>query len=226
MALPNLSGTATGATIGTTLLPVWGTVIGAGLGAIFDTLSWLGGQNSQDNADLLQAKSDALGYRTAVLETQTSIDQTKSDISAYESFLSAFPNYADLQKNAFEAESRSEFKGLLENFGASNVVAGITGRSGGSAGLVSKQMENELDDFAGSDKVLGGEGGRYAMARTELLGNLATEESQARNQLSVLTSSLSTLDETLGLYNDAATSADARVKDETKAASTWWNPFD
>jgi len=226
MAQLNLSGTGTGASIGTAIMPGIGTAIGAGLGAIFDIGSWLSGQSAQDNADILQAKSDALNYKTAALETGVAIEQAKSDISAYETFLSAFPNYADLQKNTFEASSRSEFKGLLENFGSTNVAAGVTGRSGGSAGLVSKEYEKELDDYAGIDKTLGGEGGRYQMAKTELLGNLTAEEKQATNQLGILKTSLGTLDETLGLYNEAAASAEARVKSETKAAKTWWNPFD
>lgn len=207
-------------------MPGIGTAIGAGIGAIFDIGNWLSGQSAQDNADILQAKSDALNYKTSALSTQVSIDQTKSDISAYEDFLSAFPNYKDLQKNTFEAQSRNEFKGLLENFGSTNVAAGVTGRSGGSAGLVSSEYEKELNDFAGIDKMLGGEGGRYQMAKTELLGNLDTQEKQSKNQLEVLKTSLGTLDETLGLYNNAAASAEARVKSETKAAQTWWNPFD
>jgi len=227
MAQLNLSGTATGASIGTVILPGIGTAIGAGLGAIIDTGNWLFGQSAQDNADILQAKSDALSYHTAALETGMSIQRTNSDISSYEIFLSAFSNYADLQKNTFEAQGRGEFKGLLENFGMGNARAGATGRVGGSAGLLSAEARFELVDYAGEDmNIKTDDGGRYQMAKTELLGNLTAEEKQATDQLGILKTTLGTLEETLGLYNNAAASAEARVQSETHAAETWWNPFD
>jgi hypothetical protein len=210
------SNTVSFASAGSTFGP-WGTAAGAVIGFGLD----LWGSKGQAEADLLQAKSDALNYRTAALQTGVQIDQAKSDISAYETFLSAFPNYADLEKNKFEASSRQEFRSLMENYGMGNVAAGRSGRVGGSFGLVVGEAKKELVDFSGEDLALGGDdGGRYQMARTELFGNLTSQENQAKGQLDILRSSLSVLDETLGLYNQAEQDAQARVNQEQKAAST------
>lgn len=227
MAGPSFSTTASGAAIGTAIAPGVGTAIGAGLGFIVDMGNWLGGSSAEASAAALQAKSDAVNYKTQALQTETQIDQTKSDISQYESFLARLPNYQALQKNTFEAQSRQEFKGLLNNFAMTNVAAGASGRVGGSLGLVSEEARFELADYAGGDLALGGDdGGRYEMAKTELWGELDAQESQARDQLGILKTSLPRLDEALGLYNQAASDATARAKKEERAAETWLNPFD
>ncbi|MBU1081615.1 MAG: hypothetical protein KKB59_14120 [Spirochaetes bacterium] len=212
MAGLSFGGTGVGASIGTAILPGIGTAIGAGLGLLFDFVNWGSAQANEDAADALSAKSDALSYHTAALETSVAIEQANSNISAYESFLSAFPNYAELTKNSYEAQSRNEFRGLLNNYAMGNVAAGASGRVGGSAGLLTAEAQSELVDYAGADMELGGgDGGRYEMARTELYGNLTAEEEQARSQLEVLRSSLSMLDETLELYTTAEADAQERV---------------
>lgn len=158
------------------------------------------GRTDLENS-ILSIQSNKLGLQgqVAQLETQklelgVQKTQTASDISAYDSFLSAFPNYADLQKNTFEAQSRQEFRGLLNNYAINNVQAGATGRVGGSAGLVAQEAQNELIDFSGSDMELGGgDGGRYQMGRSELYGNLTAQQTQAETQRGILATSLTTL---------------------------------
>lgn len=226
MAALGFGGTAAGAAIGTAIGPI-GTLIGAGLGFVLDIGSWLGASETEKKAEGLQAESDILSLQTSSLQTKARIDETNANISAYESFLSLFPNYADLQKNTFEAQSRQEFKGLLSNFSMTHAAAGERGHVGGSAGLFADEARFELADFAGNDLALGGgDGGRYEMARTELQGTLDSQLAQAQNQLSVLQSSLSMNEETLTALTAAQTSAEARLAKETAAAATWWNPFD
>jgi len=231
---------ATGATLGS-FAPGAGTLIGAGVGALIGLGLDLWGSSTQAETDLLQANSDVLSYETQSLALDTQINaannditQAKSDISAYEQFLAAFPNAANLQKNSFEAQSRNEYKGLLSNYAMGNAYAGASGRVGGSAGLVTAEDQAELVDYSGADMALGGgDGGRYQMSRDELYNNLTMQEEQARTQLGVYQTSLSTLQdnvsiltETQDLYDTAATSAATRVTQETKAVETWWNPFD
>lgn len=220
MALENTIGWASaGAAIG----GPWGAGIGGAIGLGMDIL---GGGNSA-KARQLDAESQALGYQTAALQTGVQIQQTTSDISAYENFLTAFPNYAELTKRNFEAESRNQFNTLLQNYAGQSVIAGETGRVGGSAGLVAAEAQSELRDYAGTDEALGGEAmGRYGMGKSELDFNLTTQQNQATSQLGILKTSLGTLEETLGLYQNAQSSAESRAKQAEKAGKTWWNPFD
>lgn len=216
MATFNAGTTAAGAAVGTAIAPGIGTLIGAGLGFVVDFGSWLSASSNEKEAEKLQAESDVLGYKTTILQTQAQIDETSANISAYESFLSYFPNYADLQKNTFEAQSRQEFKGLMNNFAMTSVAAGERGHIGGSAALFAQDAKFELADYAGADLALGGgEGGRYEMGQTELHGTLENQQLQAENQLGVLRSSLGYLDEALGLYNTALASAEADLEPPT-----------
>lgn len=216
MAALELGGTASGAAVGTAIAPGIGTLIGAGVGFIVDFWSWLSASANKKKAERLQAESDILSYQTSILQTKAQIDETKANISAYESFLSYFPNYADLQKNTFEAQSRQEYKGLLSNFTGINAKAGSSGRVGGSVGLLAGEAKSELADFAGADLAIGGgDGGRYEMAQTELVGSLDSQQLQAENQLGVLRSSFGYLNDTVDLYNTALQSAQDRLESLT-----------
>lgn len=189
--------------------------------------STFGGAGNSASSRILQGKSDKLNAEIAVLETGVKIEQTKADISAYDSFLSAFPNYAELQRNTFEAQSKGEFRGLLNNFAMGNVGAGASGRAGGSFGMMVQEAQNDLIDFAGADMQLGGgDGGRYQMAGSELNNNLTMQEQQARTQRDILGTSLGTLGEVKGLYEKAVGNANESIKDARHAKKTWWNPFD
>jgi len=211
------AGVAIGAGVGGPL----GAVVGGALGFGIDLLDYVSGSANDQQAEalddagrLIQAKSDVSNLTVNVGIAKTNILSTEKTISAYESFLDAFPNYADLQKNTFEAQSRSEFKGLLNNYAMGNARAGSTGRAGGSAGLISAEDRAELADYAGDDLVLGGgDGGRYQMARDETYNNLTMQEQQARDQLGIYQSTLGNINETLGLYEAALTDAQNRVTD-------------
>lgn len=227
MASPSFAGTSTGAAIGTAIIgPGGGTLAGAAIGFAFDLGNWVFASGNEHEAKAIQAGAEALDYRTRKLQTGLQVKQAKSDVSAYESFLAAFPGYAELQKDTFEAQSRSEFRGLLENFGSGNAIGGATGRAGGSFGLAVADAGRELADFAGSDLALGGvAGGRYQLGKDDLADNLAGQERQARGQLDILKSSIGVLEETLGIYDKAEASAEKTARKE-KSAATWWNPFD
>ena len=89
------------------------------------------------------------------------------------------------------------------------------------------QAEDTLKVYAGNDKVLGGaEGGMYQMAKNELWGNLDTTQKQYQSQLDIFKTSLGTLQQTKGLYDEAAQKATDLAAASAKAAKTWWNPFD
>lgn len=220
-----MSYAATGAALGSAL-PGIGTAIGAGVGAIAGLVTDLWGGKNDARARILQAESDILSYKTNILATGAEIEQTRSNISAYEDFLAAFPNYEQLQKTQFEMQSRNEFRQLRENYAGQNVIAGTTGRVGGSAGMVAEEARLDLAAYAGGDLELGDDGGMYGMAKRELYGNLKTTQKQYKNQLSVYQTSLGTLQETQGLYQQALGSAEGRLKGAQKAKRTWWNPFD
>lgn len=208
MATLGVGTTIAAAGLGTAIAPGIGTLIGAGLGFVVDFGSWLSASANEKEADTIQAESDILGYQTSILQTKAQIDETKANISAYESFLSYFPNYKDLQKNTFEAQSRQEFKSLMNNFAMTNVAAGERGHVGGSAALFADEAKAEVVDYAGADMALGGgDGGRYEMAQTELVGSLDSQQLQAENQLGVLRSSLGYLNDTVDLYDTALQSA-------------------
>jgi hypothetical protein len=217
------SGAGLGFMIGGPLGAGIGGAIGAGVGFVTD----LFGGGNKASARIIQARSDKLNAETAVLETGIRIQQTEADISAYDAFISAFPNYADLQKNTFEAQSRGEFRSLMNNFAMGNVSSGATGRTGGSFGMVAQEAQNELIDFTGEDmKLGGGDGGRYQMAGTELNFNLTNQEKQAKTQREILNTSLGTLGEMKDLYEHAAKTAGKDLKKAKHAKKTWWNPFD
>ena len=200
---------------GTAIAPGWGTAIGFGI----DLLNYVTGTANENKADaldneslLIQAKSDVTTLNTNVGLAKTNILSTEKTISAYESFLDAFPNYADLQKSSFEAQSRGEFKGLLNNYAMGNARAGATGRTGGSAGLLSAEDQSELVDYAGEDmNISTDDGGRYQMARDETYNNLTLQEQQARDQLGIYQSTLGNINDTLGMYETALTDAQNRV---------------
>lgn len=214
-----------GATIGSAFGPI-GTAVGAGIGAIAGLVTDLWGGKNDAQARILQAESDILSYKTNILSTGAEIEQTRSNISAYEDFLAAFPNYEQLQKTQFEMQSRNEFRQLRENYAGQNVMAGATGRVGGSAGLVAEEARLDLATYAGGDLEIGDDSGMYGMAKRELYGNLETTQKQYKNQLSVYQTSLGTLQETQGLYQQALGSAENRLAGAQKAKRTWWNPFD
>lgn len=220
-----MSYAATGAALGSAL-PGIGTAIGAGVGALVGFVSDLWGGSNDAKARILQAESDVLGYKTNILATGAEIDQTKANISAYEDFLAAFPNYQQLQKGQFEMQARNEFRQLRSAYAGLNTVASATGRTGGSAALASGEARQDLAAYAGGDLEIGDDGGLYGMAKKELWNNLDTTERQYKNQLSVYQTSLGTLQETQGLYQQALGSAENRLAGAQKAKRTWWNPFD
>lgn len=214
-----------GATIGSAFGPL-GTAIGAGVGAIAGLVTDLWGGKNDAQARILQAESDILSYKTNILATGAEIEQTRSNISAYEDFLAAFPNYEQLQKGQFEMQARNEFRQLRSAYAGANTVASATGRTGGSAALVSGEAKMDLAAYAGGDLEIGDDNGMYGMAKRELHGNLETTQKQYKNQLSVYQTSLGTLQETQRLYQQALGSAEGRLKGAQKAERTWWNPFD
>lgn len=220
-----MSYAATGAALGSAL-PGIGTAIGAGVGAFVGLFTDLWGGKNDAQARILQAESDILSYKTNILATGAEIEQTRSNISAYEDFLAAFPNYEQLQKGQFEMQARNEFRQLRSAYAGSNTVASATGRTGGSAALVSGEAKMDLAAYAGGDLEIGDDNGMYGMAKRELYGNLETTQKQYKNQLSVYQTSLGTLQETQGLYQQALGSAEGRLKGAKKAKRTWWNPFD
>lgn len=204
----------------------FGKWIGGGIGAIVGFGMDLWEANNDAKARILQAESDILGYKTNILATGAEIEQTRANVSAYEDFLAAFPNYQQLQKGQFEMQARNEFRQLRSAYAGANTVASATGRTGGSAALVSGEAKMDLAAYAGDDLEIGDDNGMYGMAKRELYGNLETTQKQYKNQLSVYQTSLGTLQETQGLYQNALGSAEKRLAGAQKAKRTWWNPFD
>lgn len=206
-----LSYGAQGASLGSVFGPA-GSIVGGIIGGITGLV--LGSQQKANEkaSEKLQLESDILGYKTILEGLDTEVAGTQQNISAYEDFLAAFPNYADLQRGLFEADARAQFRGLRENFAIKNVDAGATGRVGGSAGLIAEEARGDLAAYAGEDlDIATADGAIYDMSKSELWNNLDITERQYRGQMGVLQTSLSNLEDTIGLYQQALASAESRL---------------
>jgi hypothetical protein len=189
-----LANTAAGVTIGSAIAPGIGTLIGGGIGLLTDIFSGASASKAQKEAQKLERKAKAAEYRTRAAETGIQIAQTTSDISAYESFLSDLPVEQEVKRQQYEANARTQFKGLLSNMGLADVAVGVVGRSGASAQAIGTEAETELQAYTGADQQLGGgDGGLYELEKTSLENDLEAEQMKYENQLDVYRTTLTTL---------------------------------
>jgi hypothetical protein len=152
----------------------------------------------------LEKKSQIADIEANLLGLDVQRQETGSNISAYEGFLERFPGYAQLEQDKFQAAGESQFRGLMENYGLSNVMAGATGGGGAgtSAGALGARARGDAVGFAGEDLSLAGGDGMYGRGFEELTTNLQVEEQTARQQLDIYRSSLETIEGTEDIYED------------------------
>ncbi|OFW67815.1 MAG: hypothetical protein A2Y74_04080 [Actinobacteria bacterium RBG_13_63_9] len=126
---------------------MFASVLGlAGLAvSVFSLFNNLGQQQRQNKIDL----------NASLAENKVQIQQTEAQVQGYEQFLSAMPVAGQaIQGSTGNLEFDTNYRSMLENFGNTNVLAGMRGQvaAGTSASAVSGQAQGIMTSYVDIEK--------------------------------------------------------------------------
>ena len=200
---------------------MWGAILAIGT-LILGGISLYSQSKQQKEAAELELEQDVWGIKQNIAEitgalatTRTAIEETEMNVANIEDWLTLYPAYAEKEKTEFEQAGRRQYRGLMENFGMLNVLAGATGRAtpGTSIAVKGQQARAQVAGFVGEDLTFDPEGGLYGMAWAELLQSLQAQYTGKERQLDVLKTSLTQLGEAETGYETALSEAEAQLAD-------------
>lgn len=141
--------------------------------SVFSLFNNIGQQRRQNKIDL----------NASMEENKVQIQQTEAQVQGYEQFLAAAPVAGEALKGSTgDLEFDTNYRGMLANFGNTNVLAGMRGgvAAGTSASAVSQQSEDIMTSY------------------------VEIEKQKAKAQLDILNTSLESLQGTKDLLSQTA----------------------
>jgi hypothetical protein len=113
--------------------------------SVFSLFNDMGQNRRQNKIDL----------NASMKENKVQIQQTEAQVQGYEQFLAAAPVAGEALKGSTgDLEFDTNYRGMLENFGNTNVLAGMRGQvaAGTSAAAVSQQSEDIMTSYVDIEK--------------------------------------------------------------------------